>query len=559
MYRELIRETLAKRIRIDTRSLAFFRVLAGVLIIADVLLRLRNFHFFYTDAGVLPMAMVRDLPGNDFSIFFISSEPSVTLLLFIIHALIATQLILGYYTRFAIVASFLFVVSLDQRSPLITSYADIIFRHLLFWGMFLPLGARFSIDSIRRDRDPLEFYQGYAAPFALLTMIFMYFVNGTHKLEHWHEDWLNGDSMTAIMHYDSITFLLGNYVREIDPLLWFGGITWYHLMLGAPLMLVVVGRVRYLMASVYAGGHLFLAVTVRIGAFPFAALMGLSLFFQSEAWKDGKRVANRVGIPYEQLIASVHEQGQHIESQLPRLQLRNRVPEAATAWDRMRPAAHAMLAAFILLSGIFMVIPNLQTAGAIDEDRTVPAQTEVEEVQQAFRLAQPSWRFYPGPVTYDEYFVFAGETAAGTPVDVYNDRLLSYDRPHGVNNHKQLDTYRDRFYMYSIMDRAGDDRDDGVLDSYQEYYCENYQWEGEPLERLNMYYIREDATMETVTDWREYDREIRLIDAHGCGNNEAGDIQIPPPRYTPDLDPEMRAMLENPDGDERYIDYLGPS
>lgn len=545
MDRNTVIEQFRKRIRIDTRSLAVFRILAGLLIVADIFLRLRSYRFFFTDDGVLPVGVAQDLAADQaISVFFLSGDPMVVLLLFGIHLLVAIQLILGYYTRFAMVVSFLFVISLDYRNLLVLSYADTLFRHMLFWAIFMPLGARYSIDAIRTDEEAPQHYTGLAGMFALLQMISMYFVNGSHKIS-WREEWLNGEVMTAVLHYDRVAFLLAEYIREFPLFLQFSGIMWYVLMLGSPLLLLFTGRGRYLLASVYAGGHLFLAVTVRIGAFPFVAIMGLALFFQSRVWDDARWIASRFGLPVDPVYKAVTPYGERLERQLPRLELRERAPSS----DRLETVASVVVIGIVLIAGVFMVLPNLQTTGILDDDEDLPFEDEVTGTQQSVLLTEPSWKFYAGPVYSNNYFVFVGETTDGQHIDVFNDRSLQWDRPN-EHNYEQLETYRHRFYMPSVTSRGGLSENHDVVKGYQQYLCENYEWDGQSLERINMYSIDEHVTSETVGNFRQYDRTAVLIDAHSCGDAEPGPISEPPPEYLEGADSDLREFLRADDDDE---------
>lgn len=526
MYGDLVPAALKRRLQIDTRSLAVFRILAGVLIVVDVLLRARDFRFFYTDEGVLPVEVATGLVSSrPLSILFLSGDPTFTAVVFAVHALVAVQLLLGYYTRVATVVSFLLVVSLDFRNPLIVSYADTIFRLLLFWGIFLPLGARYSVDAIRRDRAPSRSYAGLAGAFALLQMVFMYLANGSHKIPY-REAWLGGDAMVAILHYDSISFLLGDFVREYTILLHAGGVLWYSLMLGSPLLLLLVDRLRYQLALVYASGHLALALTVRIGAFPYAAIMGLTLFFQAAFWDDASRIASLLGVPVDRFVDATRRHGEWLERRLPRVAIGERVPPLDVVIERGAFPARVLVVTIVLVAGLTVVVPNLQTVGVVDDDTTDHLPEEFEEVQ-------PPWRFYQGPVTYDAYYVFVAETADGEVVDAFNDRTLAWDRPHGAQNHRQFDTYRHRFFMYSIAERADGDPDDDVLEHYQRHLCETYEWNGSSLDRITMYYVRERGDLETIHDYTTYDREAYLIDVHGCGDAEAAVVATPPPEYVP--------------------------
>ena len=552
MYRRLRGEFL-RRFTIDTRSLAVFRIIAGVLIIADVILRFRNFRFFYTDEGVMPVSLARELTHDyAFSVFFISGSPSVTFVLFAAHLLVGVLLLLGYHTRIMAVLAFIFVVSMDFRMPLATSYADILFRHLLFWAMFLPLGQRFSLDAIRSEEPAAETYTGLAGAFVLIQMVAMYIANGSHKIP-WRTDWLDGTSLYGILHYDSISWILGPSLRDIAPIMLIGSVNWYILMLGSPMLLLLAGRSRYFAAIVYAGGHMFMAVTVRIGAFPYAAVMGLVLFCQPRAWDDARWIATRLGVieRIEDVVETTTRYGERLDSRLPRATL----PERPIV-ERLRFPAAVLVAMIVIVSGVFIVIPTLGTVGAIDEEETtVPLQEEVQTIQSGVRLDQPPWRFYQGPIGSDEYYVFVGLRDDGEVIDVYNDRPMAWDRPHGPHNYKQLDTYRERFYMYSIESRANPAYSDNADEVYANYLCENYRSDGHGLSHINLYAIEEDVDLDNAADYENYDREAVLIHAGGCGDNEPQDIEIPPPEYTPDLDSETRDAIERED-DRQYIDEV---
>lgn len=553
MNRATVLDPIRTRFRIDTRSLAVFRIVAGILIVVDVCLRFRNFNFFYTDEGVFPVSLAQSIAtDNAVSIFYISGDPTVTFLLFVLHILVGVQLLLGYHTRLASVLAFLFVVSLDLRAPLVTSYADILFRHLLFWGMFLPLGERYSLDAIRANSSRAETYTGLAGAFILLQIVFMYIVNGSHKIP-WREDWLSGLSMTGILHYDSVSWLLGPYLREFPLVMQAGSVMWYTLMLGSPMLLLLAGRARYFGAITYASGHLFMAATVRIGAFPYVALMGLSLFCTTQAWRDGEWFIRRAGLAEraDRAYRRVTRWGERLVEILPWLDLADRVPSTR----RLRQPLLTLAMVLVILSGSVMVVANAQTLGAVDADRAVPLQEDVEEAQSMLRLGQPPWRFYQGPIRTDEYYVFPGITESGEQVDVYNDRPMSWDPPHGGSNYKQLDTYRERFYMYGIENRG--DYDDGALARYRAYLCENYRTaDGDRLTHLNMYVIEERRNFETIDDPDTYDRKAVLIDAGGCGNAEPVDIELPPPELTPDLPDDVRDRIERTDDDLTYLEYL---
>ena len=60
---------------------------------------------------------------------------------------------IGYRARLATIACWFLVMSIHNRNPMILSAGDILLRLLLFWAMFLPLGARYSVDAAL-DKNP---------------------------------------------------------------------------------------------------------------------------------------------------------------------------------------------------------------------------------------------------------------------------------------------------------------------------------------------------------------------------------------------------------------------
>jgi len=73
--RNIYKSIIYPRIRIDERSLALFRILIGILIIIDVLLRFRNLEFFYTDSGPVPSELIIS-DFNYVSLLFYITDPN---------------------------------------------------------------------------------------------------------------------------------------------------------------------------------------------------------------------------------------------------------------------------------------------------------------------------------------------------------------------------------------------------------------------------------------------------------------------------------------------------
>lgn len=509
-------------VAIDTRTLAVFRIAVGVLIIADLLLRARRFSYFYTEDGVVPRWLAQDrAPDNAFSFFFFTTDPAVTAGLFALHGLIAVQLILGYKTRIATILSFLFIVSLDHRNLLVTSYADTLFRLLVFWSIFLPLGARWSIDAIHAARPPVRQVANLASAAILVQMIYMYVVNGYHKWDGGR--WSDGEAVIMVFGLDDMTFLLGDALRNVPTLLQYGGILWYYMLLASPLLLLLPGRLRWPLVVLFLGGHASFAITVRIGAFAFVAIAGVLLFLQWQFWEDTKLLARRLRVDtyIDRTAALVEGWGHAAARWLPALQVRAERPRRLMIATANVTLVVAIVA--VLMLPALHLVADTRVAGVDlgDVDRRNRAYTAILGVNQ------PPWTvFAPNPRRIDRWHVFVAQTADGELLDVYNDRTLSFERP-GQQLQRQYETYRERFYMNSVR-RASFHGDATPI--LAEYLCRTWLKErGVELTHLNFYAIFETVTVDTVDRPEERKTETELFYIHGCGGND--EERIPLPEY----------------------------
>ena len=512
-----ILEYLRWCVTIDTRSLAAFRIFAALLIIGDVLSRSRNFHFYYTDDGAVSQELAERFTRADaFSIFFYTSDPDVIAGLFILHVLIAFLLLIGYKTRIALIISFLFVVSLDYHNPFVLSYADTLFRMLLFWSIFLPLGERWSIDALQRDRPPRGSVAGLAT-FAIMTqMIFMYFVNAMNKFpsDRWH----SGDAAIIVMGIDEMTYLIGNFMRNFPVFLQIGGRMWFYLLVVSPLLLLLYGRARYPMLVALAGGHLSFALTVRIGAFAYVALVGLLVFVQPRLWADIGLLLRIVGQEHRgpAVRDAIAAPGGWVAARLP-----GRLVDFTGRDLFARKTLTAFVAVFII--GI-MIFPAFSIAaeGPYLDESPLPDDNPIEDAAANLGVNQPTWSIFagPGPRNIDRFYVMPAVTADGTTWDVYNDRALTADRP-GQNLQHMHSTYRERFYMNSVR------RHTVVANAYVDHVCAQWNEQGIELTHVNIHEYRERITIDTVDAPEERERWLEHESQHACGEHRPKDIEIP--------------------------------
>ncbi|THE65547.1 HTTM domain-containing protein [Salinadaptatus halalkaliphilus] len=507
---------LRECVRVETRSLALFRILVALLILADLGLRSRNFSQFYTEDGLVPQSLATGMEHvNGVSVYFLSTEPAVTAALFAVQALVAVALLVGYRTRIATVVSVVFVVSLDLRNPLVVSYADVLFAWLLFWAIFLPLGERWSVDAVHRDRPPRASVATLGSAAILGQMVTMYVVNGYHKTTS--ELWQTGEAAVLVLGLDDMTFLLADLVRSVPTVLQVGGLTWFVMLLGAWLLILLRGRARTAFVGLFLAGHLAFAVTVRIGAFAFVAIAGLLLFLQSSFWTDLEAVARWGGVPVAAL-----------ESRLAGLERVAEVIPRPKRWlgigSWLVTNPYKILLAVGVVTLATLTILSALSAGGIVETDAGPVETTTDGAD-AFVTHQTQWRiFAPQPRTTDRYYVFPAETESGEVIDVYNDRELSFERPEG-SLEKQYDTYRERFYMNSVSA----DEPPGTADRLAERLCTEWnEANDDDLVTVNMYRVDESVTLETIDAPADRDRESTYFHWYSCDDSEPTTVASPP-------------------------------
>ena len=509
-------------IGIDTRALAAFRVLMGLLIVGDVISRSRNFSFYYTDDGVLSASLTQRLTSDGaFSVFYYTSDPIVMAGIFVVTALVGVVLALGYQTRVMTLIAFLLVISFDHQNPLVTSYADLLFRLLLFWAIFLPLGERWSIDAAHAasdsgeesaDSGPRKMVVGLASAAILAQMITMYVVNGVYKAQS--DMWGTMEVAPLVLGIDEMTFLLGDFMRQFPTLLGYGGVLWFYMMLTAWALVLLRGKARTAFVGLFVGGHLSFAITVRIGAFAYVALAGLLLFLPPSFWNAIEIRGQRIwrSLVAQTSVSVSREDVQRRVASLPSPRI-----ESPTADRGVRVALTVVLMVGVLA---ILVVPAAGIADDVDGTHD-----SVDATIDALSIDQPAWSvFAPSPRTSDRYYVVAAMTEDGEEYDLFNDRELTYDRPYDELQ-KQHGTYRHRFYMNSVRSSGNDDP---ISDAYAEHLCETAEEEGLNVTHLQMFTVTEEITMETLDSHEDRERSYSRFYNGGCGDNEPGDVTQPP-------------------------------
>ena len=149
-WRSRLKDAAIDLFGLDLRSLAIMRMGMGLILIRDLIMRAGDVVAFHSDKGALPRAAILEHQYRTWavSLHMGVGHANLQLLLFALAGVFAVMLTLGYRTRLATVLSWLMLCSVQSRASIILQSGDVVLRLMLFWSLFLPLGARFSLDNL---------------------------------------------------------------------------------------------------------------------------------------------------------------------------------------------------------------------------------------------------------------------------------------------------------------------------------------------------------------------------------------------------------------------------
>lgn len=280
---------LRRRFAVDLRSLAAFRIAAGTILVVDALLRVRDFPLMFTTDGIFPLAPLRQTWGADpavWSLAFLVDHAWCGGLVLAAQGLAGLCLACGWRTRAATIVAWAAQLSVMRRTLPATNAGDAWLGTLLFWSMFLPLGAVWSADAARRGAAGRAGSRTFSsASIALvLQVLVVYLAAGLAKL---NDTWLTGEAIGRALSIHDHGTSFGTWMAGagwlLRPLTW--GVLGIELLLPALYLLFPRPRLRVAVACCFILFHLAIQATMSVGLFAAIGITAWLALLPGAVWQ----------------------------------------------------------------------------------------------------------------------------------------------------------------------------------------------------------------------------------------------------------------------------------
>jgi hypothetical protein len=417
-------DTIANLFGIDLRTLALFRVAVASVLLFNLAVRSFDIASLLTEDGAAPIETVRQFYGDTWihSLYFLDGSFGFQVALFAISVLFVAALLIGFHTRMATIGSWILFVSLNNRVPSINTGGDVLLSMALFWGMFLPLGAKWSMDAERGRMQTANDRELSIATLAVLLQIFwMYWSTGLWKL---NELWLGGRALGIAFTDDMLTRPAGQALLAYPGLLTALTYSVLAIELVAPFLLFCPWRtnlVRSVAIAVLVGMHIGIELTMTVLIFSYASLAALTLFVPS-VWWDCRPLAQVAGWLDQKLANTAHGKG-------TRSPLRSESSQPVSA--RILWSVQLFLLIYI---PVFNMLSPLGPRGA------TPAHRAFNRIGELIGAAQV-WKMFDSPPGEHRFVARATFVEGSAAIDILRDEPVP-NQPPRPTTRMQLSTAR---------------------------------------------------------------------------------------------------------------------
>lgn len=269
-------------LKIDYRSARAFRLLLGLGLFFDLINRIRNASYFYTEDGMLPKEVWQELFGikaYNWSFHFFENEILVVAVL-AIHLILTLGLILGRYERIASVVLWILMLSLNGRNPFLFYGGEKLMTALLLISIFIP-------DSKSKGTSKqIKTLAGIGGALILVQTAILYAGSGISKLQG--KGWTDGSAMGDILQMNLLTYPLGRWFGQFETLNYLLTFTVPYVEIILPILLFLPffdNRIRSAAVLLLLTLNIGIAAMLDVGYFMFYASAALIACLPTSFWE----------------------------------------------------------------------------------------------------------------------------------------------------------------------------------------------------------------------------------------------------------------------------------
>ncbi len=263
----------------------------GLVILYDIFHRVQVADLFYSDSGVLSRDYFLKYMAHpwSFSLLFFNGTLTFSYLYFFVYFLITCFFIIGFKTKFITIMLWIFTVSLHDRNWWVLNAGDDILRIYLLICIFLPMGAIWSVDSLKENREKIINYSSLWSFAFYFQIAIIYFSTFFYKdSPEWRSDF---SATEYALGLDTFLSYFGSFFREASTIL--QGLTLYSIIgeIVCPVLLML-GFIFYsyafipkILAIIFGlSFHCGLIVMMTLGDFPFFCVAYWLGLLPNEFW-----------------------------------------------------------------------------------------------------------------------------------------------------------------------------------------------------------------------------------------------------------------------------------
>jgi hypothetical protein len=207
--------------------------------------------------------------------------------LFILSALFGVALLLGYRTSWAVAISWFLLMGSQARQPMILQGNDVLLRCALFWSFFVPLGARFSLDSLAKTATTYHSNRilSWGTAAIILQLSLVYLNAGIPKVSYeWRGDF---NALYYVLNMDYFTNPFGYWLLQYPAILVLLTKATLLLEVSVPFLLLMPfgnAYLRLILFTIMVGFHLGIYLCMDVGLFSFMCIAYWLVVLPSLFW-----------------------------------------------------------------------------------------------------------------------------------------------------------------------------------------------------------------------------------------------------------------------------------